>query len=386
MTTLVLDVETTTGNKGDPFDERNTLQYVGLLKDGTSSNLLNVEYTDSPYRAELAALGSSIELASIVVGFNIKFDLHWCRRYGVTMPKKVWDCQLVHWILTKQSHPYPSLNAVASYYQLGTKLDVVATEYWDKGIDTPGVPEDILRDYLEQDLQLTHQVYLKQVEHLSKQSTALQRLVALHNSDLLVLQEMEFNGLTFREEKCSENGAILATEIEAIDVELHRVCPVDGFNFGSTDQLSCFLYGGTLNFPKKDIIVVYKTGDKKGQPKEGWVDYYHIFPRLITPLKGTELQKEGFYSIEESVLKSLHGTREAKAIINNILKRSNLEKRRGTYFDGLPKLRESHGWKQNMLHGQLNQCVARTGRLSSSRPNLQNIDKLIKDLFYSRYY
>jgi len=46
---------------------------------------------------------------------------------------------------------------------------------------------------------------------------------------------------------------------------------------------------------------------------------------------------------------------------------------------------EEQNWKRNMIYGQLNQCVARTGRLSSSKPNLQNFDGEIKTLFYSRY-
>lgn len=79
------------------------------------------------------------------------------------------------------------------------------------------------------------------------------------------------------------------------------------------------------------------------------------------------------------------GTKDAKEVIKRILKRSGLEKRRGTYYQGLPELRQSQGWLEGKLHGQLNQCVARTGRLSSSRPNLQNFDGEIKELFYSRY-
>lgn len=382
---LVLDVETTILNNGDPFNGRNSLCYIGVLERNWHC-LYPIEYDDTPYGGQLKSIEEDIQKASIVIGFNIKFDLHWIRRYGINMPKKVWDCQLVHFILTNQQHPYPSLNSVASYYGLGTKLDVVATEYWDKGIDTPLVPKDILEEYLEQDLQLTHQVYLKQKEHLATKSEAVQRLISLHNSDLLVLQEMEFNGLTFNEGKCIENATLLEKEIEVIDDSLNESVGVSGFNFGSGDQLSSYLYGGVVNFPRKEIVGVYKTGERKGEDKYGWVDYYHTFPELVKPLKGSELKKEGFYSTDEQTLKSLKGSREAKKVIDLILNRSTLEKRRGTYFAGFPKLREEHGWRVNFLHGQLNQCVARTGRLSSSKPNLQNIDGQIKDLFYSRYY
>jgi DNA polymerase I-like protein with 3'-5' exonuclease and polymerase domains len=56
-----------------------------------------------------------------------------------------------------------------------------------------------------------------------------------------------------------------------------------------------------------------------------------------------------------------------------------------TYYRGLLKLATELNWKENKIHGQLNQCVARTGRLSSSKPNLQNFDGGIKGLFYSRF-
>ncbi len=108
-------------------------------------------------------------------------------------------------------------------------------------------------------------------------------------------------------------------------------------------------------------------------------------PRLIEPLKGSELKKDGYYSTDEQTLRSLRATGVSKGVIQLILKRSGLEKRRGTYYSGLPELRESQGWHKGTLHGQLNQCVARTGRLSSSKPNLQNFDGEIKELFYSRY-
>ena len=65
--------------------------------------------------------------------------------------------------------------------------------------------------------------------------------------------------------------------------------------------------------------------------------------------------------------------------------RATLDKRLTTYYRGLNKLVDEQNWRKGVLHGQLNQCVARTGRLSSSKPNLQNFDGEIKSLFKTRY-
>ena len=46
---LVLDVETTTSNKGNPFDQTNKLCYVGL-KDNI---IFDIEHTDTPYKEKL---------------------------------------------------------------------------------------------------------------------------------------------------------------------------------------------------------------------------------------------------------------------------------------------------------------------------------------------
>ena len=75
MTYLVLDVETTTSNKGNPFDETNKLCYIGVDR-----HCYPIEFTDSPYGDSLHAVQSSINNADLLVGFNIKFDLHWIRK------------------------------------------------------------------------------------------------------------------------------------------------------------------------------------------------------------------------------------------------------------------------------------------------------------------
>jgi len=304
MNTIILDVETTIHANGSPFSERNKLCYVGLNYNNVSS-LFDIEYGGNPYRDKLNSIQSIIDNDAILVGFNIKFDLHWIRKYGINfMDKRVWDCQLVHFILTNQQNPYPSLNGVAEYYGLGSKLDVVATEYWSNGIDTPDVPKDILEQYLEQDLILTKQVFEKQYEEVMSLPIERQRLISLHNQDLLVLEEMEYNGILFDEDRSLELGALLEEEVRLLDGELAKTCNVDGFNFNSKDHLSCLLYGGRITIPRKEVIGTFKTGDRKGQPKEGWVDHHYDMPRLIEPLKGSELKKDGYYSTDEQTLRS----------------------------------------------------------------------------------
>ena len=48
MTYLVLDVETTISNKGNPFDTTNKLCYVGMNND-----VYNIEFDDEPYKDNL---------------------------------------------------------------------------------------------------------------------------------------------------------------------------------------------------------------------------------------------------------------------------------------------------------------------------------------------
>ena len=385
MKGLVLDVETTISNKGNPFDETNRLCYVGL-SDGSISNLYPIEFNDQPYGNNLSATQTHIDGCDLLIGFNIKFDLHWIRRYGINFStKRIWDCQLVHFILTGQSQSYPSLNGVAEYYDLGSKLDVVSSEYWKNGIDTPDVPQDILEEYLQGDLDLTYKVYLKQLEEVKASSPQLQRLISLHNQDLTMLEEMEYNGLLFDEDHSNELAKELTEQIKTLDDILFEYHQTDVFNCNSTEHLSALLYGGTIVLKRREAIGVFKTGTRAGEVKERWVDYPIVFEKIVNPIKGSELAKEGFYSTDEQTLKTLKGSKRAKELIELLLRRATLEKRLSTYYEGLVKLRKEMKWDEGKLHGQLNQCVARTGRLSSSRPNLQNFDGEIKELFRSRY-
>ena len=152
---LIYDVETTISNKGDPFDTTNKLVMSGFkLRDEIHTLQFDVKEQTQSFFNE----------ASLIVGFNLKFDLQWAKRIGVDISKiTVWDCQIAEFLFNKQANRYPSLNQACEKYGIPYKLDVVKTEYWNKGIDTDEVPVDILRDYLEGDLDRTERVFKEQV-------------------------------------------------------------------------------------------------------------------------------------------------------------------------------------------------------------------------------
>lgn len=200
--------------------------------------------------------------------------------------------------------------------------------------------------------------------------------------DLLILREMEGNGLPFDEQLCKTRAIEVDDQISEIRGKLTAIYPNIPVNFSSNDDLSAFLYGGIVKEDGKEHVGFFKTGAKAGQPKYKNITIEHVLPRLYQPLKGSELKKEGMYATDEATLKKLKGKKD---VVNLLLELSKLEKRNGTYYKGLVKLREEMNWEDGVLHGQFNQCVAATGRLSSSKPNLQNFDSQLQDIFVSKY-
>lgn len=315
----------------------------------------------------------------LVVGFNLKFDLHWTRRVGCQMPRLIWDVQLAEFILSGQTIRYPSLEGVANQYGLGDKDHTIELEYWGKGIDTDAIPPDVLSRYCKRDIELTYQCYLKQKERFAENPKLL-RLFKLQCEDLLVLLEMEANGQVYDEQLCDKRAKEIETELETIRANLASLYPDININFGSGDQLSCWLYGGSIPYEVTEHVGFYKNGKAKFKK----VEKQHVLPRLVEPIKGSALKKEGFFKTDEGTLRKLKGP-NAKKFVGPLLRLAELDKLNSTYYKGLPEKARELNWSKGMVHGQFNQCVAQTGRLSSSNPNLQNFASDCLDIFITRY-
>lgn len=372
MNILALDTETTTLNKGNPYDQRNRLVCISFARDNCSGAV----HVDS-----IGNIIRDVETADLVVGFNFKFDLAWLLKVGVYQlsSKQIWDVQIAEFILSNQTNRFPSLNETCERYGLETKLDVVKTEYWDKGIDTDKIPWDVLASYATRDAELTLACYHAQRKLMTP---AQVKLCFLMCQDLKILQEMEANGIPFDEQLCITRAKEVDDKISTLKGKLEAIYPTVPINFASNDHLSAFLYGGIVKEDGKEHIGFFKSGAKAGQPKYKNIIIEHRLPRIYQPLKGSEMAKAGNYATDEATLRKLKGN---KSLVNMLLELSKLEKLNGTYYNGLIKLRKEMNWEEGMLHGNFNQTTAQTGRLSSSRPNLQNFASELQDIFISKY-
>ena len=289
MTTVTFDVETNTKNKGNPFTASGKLvSYSIKVGDGTTS--FN-HFTSLDFLHELRAY---MQQATLLVGFNLKFDLHWARRYGILPPDRtrVWDCQIAEFIIRGQKGSYPSLDECCEKYGLGKKDDKVA-EYWGLGIDTEDIPQDELEIYNDLDVELTYQLYLKQLAVMSPEQIRLCRVMGL---DLLVLQEMEYNGVKFDTKLCAIKAEETKEKLEQATKTILEYSPTTDINLDSGQHLSCLLYGGKFQIDYvTEETAYYKSNSKATGAKKGdaYIKNVHNLvtyecPRIFEPLDKTE--------------------------------------------------------------------------------------------------
>jgi DNA polymerase I-like protein with 3'-5' exonuclease and polymerase domains len=179
MIPLIYDCEATGAqrNKANPFDPRNKLCCISYHLAG-NRGVFKIAYDDDPYKHKLDNFQELIDEADLVVGFNLKFDIHWGRRYGLRFDdSRIWDCQLYHFLQSNQRAKFPSLDEVAARWDVPLKLNIVKTEYWDKGLDTDQVPWDILEEYAGWDVDpVTLQVFNRQYSEFKQLPEARRRL------------------------------------------------------------------------------------------------------------------------------------------------------------------------------------------------------------------
>ena len=373
MTHKVIDVETTSINDNpSAYNLNNRLLFVGIY-DGKEKKIWKIEYDSEPYGEKLKEIQQEIDEASLLVGFAFKFDLHWLDRAGIQFRHKPIVClQSAEYILSGQALKMPPLDECLQRRGLPTKLPFDFTV---------GHSEQEWRHYLAQDLEvewLLFQDILKQTADQPK----TKRLIFDDGQDILITQEMEKNGIKYDIQKSKNIAERILGEMGEIDSRLFSLVPFPWINWASGDHLSAILFGGIAKYSERESYSrTLKSGEIK--TREHTVVKQHTFPRLCEP--GEKVKKEGYFKVDEATLSKLKATGIAKEIVNLVLARAKLEKKVGTYYLGIPQKCEENNWEDGVLHGQLHHTVTRTSRLSSSDPNLQNIEDGVRECIITRW-
>ncbi len=283
-----------------------------------------------PRKLVLSRLRPLLEDARCVkIGQHIKYDALVLRREGIHLGGLVHDTQLESFVLNSSATRHNMDDMAKHYLDRRTRSYKDVTGRGKKQIGFHEVELDQAADYAAEDADVTLQLH----RHLTPKLYATPSLAKLYESIELplgaVLARMEYVGAFIDGDLLQAHSREMGTSIDSLRERIYQQAG-EVFNPDSPKQLQQIL------FERRGLRVVRKT--PTGQP-----------------------------STDESVLEELADEDELPRLI---LEYRSLAKLKSTYTDKLPEQINPHTGR---VHTSYHQCVASTGRLASSDPNLQNI-------------
>ena len=383
------DIETSVKNKtvgkfgGNPFCHKNNIVLFGCHH-GPVQSTGDVITTDIP-ESIANHLAKAIRNDAIFVGQNIKFDLLYLFRFHefrkVLPYIKVWDCQLAEYLITGQRNKMWSMDKMAEKYHGTLKNDIIK-QYWKDGKDTEDIPPHELDEYLRDDVMNTYIPYRAQVRKML--DLGMENLMWSQMRFLKATCEMEWNGMH-----------VNLAGMDAKRKELQFLCDIEENTLlqfmknrgipepkaSKTAQISRAFFGGDIEVFGTELMVDandeylrYKTGKKKGELKRRKWAGMSCIPGIIAPQTGVVRNKKGDYPIDEEHLQRIADAskdKDLKLVIASLLEYRSLSKDISTYYEGYAALT----WPDSKIHANLKHCNTHTGRLSCSKPNLQNLTR-----------
>jgi DNA polymerase-1 len=260
-------------------------------------------------------------------GQNLKYDILVLKKYGIALSPVGFDSMLASYVLDpEEKHNLDDMAARHLGYRTTTFEELVGTGKTKLSIYD--VEPEKLSDYGCQDADLALQLEDMFRKKLESEKELLWLCENIEFPLVEILAAMEYEGICI-----DSNSLEKASEAAAIELKLltERIFAAAGseFNIDSPKQLA-----------------------------------HILFDVLALPAKKTT--KTGF-STNVEVLEELA---PLHPVASDLLEYRSLQKLKNTYIDALPKIVNP---RTGRLHTSFNQQITATGRLSSSKPNLQNI-------------
>lgn len=265
----------------------------------------------------------------MIIGHNLKYDLQILKKYDINIKENVFDTMLAHYLINPESSH--KLDVLSENY-LNHKCIPIEDIIGKRGVNQKKMtdldPKDIYV-YACEDADITFR--LKNLfEKELKKNNLTKLFYDLEIPLMFVLCEIENNGVKIDSDFLSNMSTLLTKKINETQKSIHKIAGEE-FNVASPKQL------GVILFDKLKI---------DDNPKK---------------------TKSGQYSTSEDILTKL--SKKSK-IVSLILEYREYKKLLSTYIDALPQMVSSY---DKLIHTDYAQAVTATGRLSSNKPNLQNI-------------
>ena len=263
------------------------------------------------------------------VGQNIKYDYIVLSRFGITMEGIAFDTMIASYLLNPSVRGH-SLDKIAM--DLFGYKTISYEEITGKGknqINFQDVPISQAKDYACEDADITFMAYLEFKKQI-KDKGFLNLMETIEVPLIRILADMEIQGIKVDRDALKKLSITFDIELKNLEKEIYLLAGEE-FNINSSQQL------GVILFEKLKLKTQKKTKKKTG------------------------------YSTDVEVLTKLAPTHE---LPEKLLRYRTLGKLKSTYVDSLQKLINKESGR---IHTSFNQTITVTGRLSSSKPNLQNI-------------
>ena len=263
-------------------------------------------------------------------GYDLKLQLNLLNHNGIDLSGKLMDIELMHYLVNPEK---------------AHKIEILAKTYLDINLESQiqkaeeNVSLSLFDEMPEEEennrsAEVAATVLLgkKVIEEMNEMG--MQPLYETMEEPLMkVLSRMEQEGVKIDSAQLRKFASDLSVELNAIQENVRNMAEEPSLNILSPIQI------GSLIFEKLNL-------DPKVKPKKG---------------------ARYSYPTDEDTLSALA---DKHPIINQILEYRGIRKLLSTYIEPLPGY-ISHA--TGKIHTTFNQALTATGRLSSSKPNLQNI-------------
>ena len=452
ITTLDIETTVNKEGDPSPFNPENRLVSIGINDEYFFFYHKDFQDVEKIKQNKLK-VQSILDESTLVIGHNLKFDMAWLYEFGFTYTGKLYDTMLAEYIIMRGVKDKSlSLKECCKRYMINLKSDILAT-YMEDGYGIDEIPLEHLETYGRQDVKITKELYLTQVRLYNQRANmGLIPTRDLMNDFLRVLIDMECNGnyidlteLEQVEKELTQEYYQLKNKIDRI---IAQVMGDTKINLSSTEDLSKVIYSRKVQDKNLwsglfNIGIDKRTKKQKKRPRmtdrafqelvNKYTDpVYKTFAQQCPDCKGVghvrQIKKDGtpfknltkcsrckgegmlftdtearagfnwkpnsvqdvaqggFKTDKETLQRiSVYAEGTLKEFINSIIRYSAVETYLNTFITGI----RDNVKGNNILHPSFNQHVTTTGRLSSSKPNFQNMprgDKFpVKRVIKSRF-